>query len=98
MDFDSFCDGMSAELATWKTRLHEVVQKFDNVESGDKTKMVPFVNDLHMILEEFDERIHKLRTECETAIEAKKTEPEGRFIHSRKAFEQADISPAEFGG
>ncbi len=98
MDLESFCNGMSSELATWKAKLYDVVQKFDKVECGDKTKVVPFVNDLHMILEEFDERIRKLRAELPTAVEAEEAELEGKFIHGRKAFEQVDISPAEFGG
>lgn len=100
MDVQFFCDNMSDELTTWKGKVNDVVRKLDATSTGDKTKVVPQVNELHMIIEELEDRIGKLRTQCPTAFEEEREELENKFFHLKKEWEGAyeKMSPAEFGG
>ena len=100
MELQNYCDNMSNELNAWRNKVSDVVRRFDQSSCGDKAKVVPQVNELHMIIEELDDRISKLRTECPTEWEPEKFEFEGRIAHMKKSWEGVwqDISPAEFGG
>lgn len=62
----SFCDALATELAGWKSRLNEVTQRFDRMSTGEKSNVVDQVRDLHIILEEFEDRIGRLKSSCPT--------------------------------
>ncbi|SPF39871.1 conserved hypothetical protein [Syntrophobacter sp. SbD1] len=100
MDVQSYCDSLNIELAGWKAKVYDVVRKLDEVSSGDKQKVVPIVNELHMVLEELTDRIDRLKKECPTQWEPENIELEGKFSHSETQWEERwqDVSPAEFGG
>jgi len=100
MDLQSYCDSMSSELTAWKAKVYDVVRKLDKTPSGDKTKVVPYVNELHMIIEELGGRITKLRTECPTVWEPEKKELEGKITHLKKKWEEVwhNVSPGDIGG
>jgi predicted nuclease with TOPRIM domain len=100
MDLQTYCDSMSSELTAWKAKVYDVVRKLDKTPSGDKTKVVPHVNELHMIIEELGGRITKLRTECPTVWEPQKEELEGKITHLKKRWEEVwhNVSPSDFGG
>ncbi len=66
MEIKDYCGTLAAELGGWKTKMSDVTNKFDKVSSGDKQKVVPMVNELHMILEELDDRMERLKGECAT--------------------------------
>jgi predicted nuclease with TOPRIM domain len=66
MEFDSYCDNRAAELSGWRDKLDEALAKFDEASCSDKAKLVPQLNDLHMIKEELEERIERLETACLT--------------------------------
>jgi hypothetical protein len=63
MDINSYCGNLACELRGWQHKIQDVVNKIDSADCGDKTRLVPQVNELHMILEEFDDRIQLLKTE-----------------------------------
>jgi hypothetical protein len=100
MELESYCDGVAFELTGWKAKMYDVVRKLDRASTGDKTKVVPQVNDLHMIIEELDDRIGKLRTECPTEWAPAKEEMEKKFFHLKKNWEGVweNVSPGEIGG
>ena len=50
------------------------MRKLEKVPSGDKDKVQPYLNDIHMILESLDDRIAQLRTECPTEWDPQKKE------------------------
>ena len=100
MELETYCDNLGAELAGWRAKLHGVVSKFDKASCGDKSKVVPNIHDLHMILEEFDDRIRRLRSACPTNWEPDKIEFEGKFSGLKTKWEDIwhNVSPGDFGG
>ncbi len=74
MHVRDYCDNVSAELIGWKVKMYDVMRKLEKVPSGDKDKVQPYLNDIHMILESLDDRIAQLRTECPTEWDPQKKE------------------------
>jgi hypothetical protein len=64
METQDYCDNMMAELSGWKSKIDNVVSKFDHASSNDKEGVINEVNELHKIGEEFDSRIKGLKREC----------------------------------
>ena len=100
MDVKSYCDSLNIELTGWKAKVYDVVRKLDKVSSGDKQKVVPMVNELHMVIEELTDRIDKLKKDCPTHWAPEKIELEGKFSHLKTKWEDVwqNVSPADFGG
>jgi predicted nuclease with TOPRIM domain len=100
MDVKSYCDSLNIELAGWKAKVYDVVRKLDKVSSGDKQKVVPMVNELHMVIEELTDRIDKLKKECPTHWAPERIELDGKFSQLKTKWEDVwqNVSPADFGG
>ncbi|MGO9567353.1 MAG: hypothetical protein ACLP5H_07435 [Desulfomonilaceae bacterium] len=100
MELDTYCENLAVELSGWRVKVNDVVRKLDEAASGDKEKVVPEINDLHMIMEELDERINKLRAECPTAWEPQRAEVEGKMAHLKHTWEGVweNVSPGDAGG
>jgi hypothetical protein len=64
METHAYCDNIMAELSGWKSKIDNVVSKFDHASSNDKKRVLNEVNELHKISEEFDYRIEGLKREC----------------------------------
>jgi len=62
----SYCDDLATELGGWKAKANSVVGRLDKVSSGDKEKVIDQVRDLHMFVEELENRITGLKLECPT--------------------------------
>ena len=78
MDVTSYCNSLAIELTGWKAKVYDTTRKLDKMPSGDKEKVVPEVNELHMIIEELDDRIGRLKKECPIEWEPDRIELEGR--------------------
>ncbi len=66
MELQDYCRNVQIELAGWKAKVYEVMRKLDKMSSGDKENILGQVNDLHIIVEELDDRISQLEKECPT--------------------------------
>ena len=64
MDVVDYCKGMETEMTAWKAKLYDVTRKVDKLGSAEKEKILPNVEDLHMLLEEMADRVETLKTEC----------------------------------
>ena len=64
MDVESYCDNVIIELTGWKAKIYDIMRKLDKLPSGDKGKILGNVNDLHVLVEEMDDRIERLRNQC----------------------------------
>ena len=96
MDIQSYCDNVCIELTGWKLKLTEIVSRFDDLPSGDKEKVLSEVNDLHMLIEEFNDRIDRLMRECSVQWEPEKMELEGKLTKTKTIWEEeADLSLSE---
>jgi hypothetical protein len=99
------CKAMEMELAAWKATVYDIVRKMDKMPGSAKEKFLPNLEDLHILVEELDQRIENIRTNCtpETGIDDIKTERE-RVTYSlpelRVKAEDAMkiLSAGDFGG
>lgn len=72
------CKTMEMELTAWKAIIYDIVRKMDRLSGGEKEKIHGNIEDLHILVEELDERIDQIRESCtpETGIDDIKTERE----------------------
>ena len=72
------CKTMQAELTAWKANVYDIVRKMEELPGGEKDKVLPNIEDLHMLISEMDDRIEYIRDNCtpETGINDIRTERE----------------------
>jgi len=99
-DVQNYCDNVVAELSVWKAKIYDVVRKIDKLSSGDKAKVGDQVNDLHMFIEELENRIDRLRRECPMDWKPDQIEMESKFDHLKGKYNAigASFSPGDIGG
>jgi hypothetical protein len=88
MELRDCCAEAQCELTGWKNKVDDVVRKLDRVSSGDKTRVVPYVNELHMISEELDDRIRWFQMECPSQGRADVSEQESKSTGSRPRWDE----------
>ena len=100
MDVGSYCDSLAIELTGWKAKIYDIIRKVDKLPSGDKEKVLPQVNDLHILLEELDDRIGRLKNQCPTDWSPDKIELESKLAKISNVCEDCwkNISGGEVGG
>ena len=100
MDVKSYCDTAQIELSGWKAKIYDVIRKTDKLSTGEKEKVVPMIQDLHMIVEELDERIDRLNKECPTEWNPQKKDIEGQMSNLRDNWESVwgQIAAGDIGG
>lgn len=62
----SYCSSISDELEVWSSRLHELSRKIDRMPSIDKYRMLPHIEELHILMREMDDRLCDLLASCPT--------------------------------
>ncbi len=72
------CKTMEAELTAWKANVYDIVRKMEELPGGDKEKVLPNIEDLHILITEMGDRIDQIRENCtpETGIDDIRTERE----------------------
>jgi len=96
---------MEAELTAWKANVYDIARKMETLTGGEKEKILPNIEDLHILIAEMDERIDQIRDNCtpETGIDDIRTDKE-LFDKSlstlRVTAEQAmrGLGAGDFGG
>jgi len=81
MDVKTYCESMRAELVAWKAKVYDIVRKFEKLSSENKQKVAGEIRDLHMLIEELDDRIERLRRECPTDWSSFRGEIEDKLAH-----------------
>lgn len=64
MKLKDYCSNLSVELTGWKAKAYDIVRRLDKLSSGEKAKIIDQVTDLHILIEELEDRIERLRREC----------------------------------
>lgn len=100
MNVHSYCDNVVTELSVWKAKIYDVLRSIDKLSSGEKAKFVNQVNDLHILVEELENRMSRLRTECPTDWKADQIEMETKLDHLKGKMNDlhANFSPGDIGG
>jgi hypothetical protein len=72
------CKTMEMELTGWKAIVYDIARKMEQLPGGEKEKVHPNIQDLHMLITEMDDRIEQIRNTCtpETGMDDIKTERE----------------------
>ena len=72
------CKTMQAELTAWKANVYDIVRKMEELPGGQKDKILPNIDDLHILISEMDDRIEHIQDNCtpETGIDDIRTEKE----------------------
>ena len=70
------CKTMEAELTAWKANVYDIVRNIERLPGGQKEKIRPNIEDLHMLIADMDDRIEQIRANCtpETGIDDIKTD------------------------
>lgn len=88
MDVKDYCKGVEMELVAWKAKLYDMIRKIDKLGTAEREKMLPNVEDLHMLLTEMEDRINQLETECPSEWSPVKKEIEEGHIDMRGKYEE----------
>jgi predicted nuclease with TOPRIM domain len=88
MDVQDYCKGMETEMTAWKAKLYDVMRKIDKLGTAERKKMLPNIEDLHMLLEEMTDRVQNLKTECPSDWSPVKKEIEDGSIDMRGKYEE----------
>lgn len=88
MDVKDYCNGMETEMTAWKAKLYDVMRKVDGLGSDAKEKVLPNIEDLHMLLEEMSDRVENLKTECPSDWSPMKKDIEEGTVDMRGKYEE----------
>ncbi len=61
-----YCSNVSEELAQWSEKLHKLSSEIDRIPSINKYRLLPQIEELHIIMTELDDRLCDLMTACPT--------------------------------
>ena len=97
MNVQEYCSHAQSELSGWRAKILKAAAGFDEAPCGDKDKFLSSINDLHIIIEEMNDRIEELRNECSTTwwSEEEKTTPGFEQLDNRWEEFWKSITPAE---
>jgi hypothetical protein len=100
MDTYTYCDNLASELAGWRSRFGMAVSKLDRNAAGSTCKGVSQVNDLQMVIEELDDRIDRLKTQCPTEWEPGRAGFAREYSQMETSWKAAweNVSPGDIGG
>ena len=70
----SYCTSIGNELEMWSVRLHELSRKIDSMPSIDKYRMLPHIEELHILMTEMDDRLCEVLSSCSTVEPLEKEE------------------------
>lgn len=62
-----YCGSVAAELEGWSARLHNLSDEIERIPSIDKYRMLPQIEQLHILMTELDDRLCDLVNSCATA-------------------------------
>jgi len=88
MDVQDYCKSMETELTAWKAKLYDVMRKVDKLGTAEREKVLPNIEDLHMLLEDMSDRVVKLKTECPSDWSPIKAEIDEGSIDMRGKYEE----------
>ena len=88
MDVMDYCKSMETEMTAWKAKLYEAMRKIDKLGTAERDKVLPNIEDLHILLEEMEGRVSQLRNECPSEWSPEKDEIDGGVVDMRGKYEE----------
>ena len=59
-----YCSNVGEELEVWSCKLNELSRKIDRLPSIDKYRLLPQIEELHILMTEMDDRLCEVMTAC----------------------------------
>jgi hypothetical protein len=98
MEIRDYCKNVEMELMVWKAKLYDVMTKMNKLSTHEKQRVYENVNDLHILMQELDDRVNELRTQCPTEwsperedIQVKLTDLQSRYNDAANILFDYDI-------
>ena len=93
-----YCTNVSLELEGWSDKLHKLTSDIDRLSTGEKYRLFPQIEELHIILAELDDRLCGLMHSCSVSDEEGGTVEEGVFVAPKFNINSNERFDYEFGG
>lgn len=95
-----YCTHVENELANWREKLGAIDHRIEGLSCGEKEKMLPNIEELHMVMAELDDRIMALKTSCPTEWQPVREEISERVkgFGEKYAFATKEVVDYDFGG
>ena len=88
MNVKDYCKSMETEMTAWKAKLYDAMRKIDKLGTAEREKVLPNIEDLHMLLEEMEGRVGQLRSECPSEWSPEKRDIDDGVIDMRGKYEE----------
>lgn len=88
MDVMDYCKSMETEMIAWKAKLYDAMRKIDKLGTPERNKMLPNIEDLRILLEEMEERVGQLKSECPTEWSPVKKDIDDGVVDMRGKYEE----------
>ena len=79
---------MNMELTAWKAKMYDAMRRLDKLGTAEKEKILPNVEDLHMLMAQMEDRITQLEKECPTEWSPAKKEIDEAHVDMRSKYEE----------
>jgi hypothetical protein len=96
----TYCSNIAEELESWSARLHALSDKIDAIQTGDKQRLLPQIEGLHIIMTELDDRLCAMMESCELVENMGQVEREGgvKSYGTTKVSNRNETFDYEIGG
>jgi len=88
MDVKDYCGAMSTELTAWKAKMYDITRRIDKMGTAAKGKILPQVEDMHMLIADMAARIDQLNRECPSAWSPDKKAIDTAHTDMRSKYEE----------
>jgi methylaspartate ammonia-lyase len=96
MDAKNYCRSIEADLYGWKAKMYDMVRKVDKLRRSDKEKVISQVEQLHKHIEDMENLIEQLQTECPVEFGSEKKQMEETTAGMKKKYEDAMSAVLQF--
>jgi methylaspartate ammonia-lyase len=96
MDAKNYCRSIEADLYGWKAKMYDMVRKVDKLRRSDKEKVISQVEQLHKHIEDMENLIEQLQTECPVEFGSEKKQIEETTAGMKKKYEDAMSAVLQF--
>jgi hypothetical protein len=88
MNAKDYCNSMASELTAWKAKLYDIISKTDKMGTAEKDKVWTYFNEMKIIIQDIEEKVDSLRTECPSDWSPQKKAIEDAHVDVRSKYEE----------
>ena len=96
MEVKDYCRSIEVELHGWKAKMYDMVRKVDKLRGSEKEKIASQVEELHKHIEDMQNIIDQLQTECPVEFGPQKKQIEESSEGMKKKYDDAMSAVLQF--